>query len=87
MAGIVHYLFDLDHARRSCVENPIFHIVDVFAEEKYASNQRAVFRSVGHLPDAINRTPCVSVSTGEERGRRDQRLCRKVQIVAKGELL
>jgi predicted PhzF superfamily epimerase YddE/YHI9 len=53
------------------VENPIFHIVDVFAEEKYAGNQLAVFRGVGHLPDASDRMPCVPVSTGEERGRRD----------------
>ena len=33
------------------MENPIFYIVDVFAKEKYAGNQLAVFRSAGHLPD------------------------------------
>ena len=31
---------------------PTFHIVDVFAEEKYAGNQLAVFRNVETLPDA-----------------------------------
>ena len=31
--------------------NPTFYIVDVFAEGKYAGNQLAVVREVGHLPD------------------------------------
>ena len=34
------------------MENPTFYIVDVFAQEKYAGNQLAVFRGAGHLPDA-----------------------------------
>lgn len=34
------------------MENPTFYIIDVFAEEKYAGNQLAVFRGAGHLPDA-----------------------------------
>ena len=33
------------------MENPTFYIVDVFAEEKYAGNQLAVFQGAGHLPD------------------------------------
>ena len=33
------------------MEKPTFYIVDVFAEEKYAGNQLAVFRGAGHLPD------------------------------------
>jgi trans-2,3-dihydro-3-hydroxyanthranilate isomerase len=33
------------------VQNPTFHIVDVFGEEKYAGNQLAVVRGAGHLPD------------------------------------
>jgi predicted PhzF superfamily epimerase YddE/YHI9 len=41
------------------------HIADIFAEEKYAGNQLAVFRGAGHLPDASDRTPFVAVSTGE----------------------
>jgi len=34
------------------MEIPVFHIVDVFAEEKYAGNQLAVFRNVRGLGDA-----------------------------------
>jgi trans-2,3-dihydro-3-hydroxyanthranilate isomerase len=34
------------------MENPTFYIVDVFAQEKYAGNQLAVFRGARHLPDA-----------------------------------
>ena len=34
------------------MENPTFYIVDVFAEEKYAGNQLAVFRGAGNVPDA-----------------------------------
>ncbi len=34
------------------MEKPTFYIVDVFAEEKYAGNQLAVFRGAGHLPTA-----------------------------------
>lgn len=33
------------------MEKPIFYIVDVFAEEKFAGNQLAVFRRVKTLPD------------------------------------
>jgi trans-2,3-dihydro-3-hydroxyanthranilate isomerase len=33
------------------VPNPTFYIVNVFAEEKYAGNQLAVVRGVGHLSD------------------------------------
>ncbi len=33
------------------MRNPIFYIVDVFAERKYAGNQLAVVRGAGHLPD------------------------------------
>jgi len=32
------------------MENPTFYTVDVFAEEKYAGNQLAVFWDAGHLP-------------------------------------
>jgi trans-2,3-dihydro-3-hydroxyanthranilate isomerase len=34
------------------MENPIFYIVDLFAEKRYAGNQLAVFRGADHLPDA-----------------------------------
>ena len=33
------------------MEKPTFYIVDVFAEEKYAGNQLAVFQDAGYLPD------------------------------------
>ena len=33
------------------MENPIFYIVDLFAEKRYAGNQLAVFRGADHLPD------------------------------------
>jgi trans-2,3-dihydro-3-hydroxyanthranilate isomerase len=33
------------------MKNPMFYIVDVFAEEKYAGNQLAVFRNVSGLSD------------------------------------
>ena len=33
------------------MEKPTFYIVDVFAEEKYAGNQLAVFRGAGQLAD------------------------------------
>ena len=34
------------------MRNPIFYIMDVFAEEKYTGNQLTVFLGAGHLPDA-----------------------------------
>jgi len=34
------------------MENLTFYILDVFAEEKYAGNQLAVFRGAGNVPDA-----------------------------------
>ena len=33
------------------MEKPTFYTVDVFAEEKYAGKQLAVFRGAGHQPD------------------------------------
>lgn len=33
------------------MESPVFYIVDVFAEDKYAGNQLAVFRKTEHLSD------------------------------------
>ena len=35
------------------MQNPIFYILDVFAEKKYAGNQLAVFRNTGHPPKEI----------------------------------
>lgn len=35
------------------MRNPTCYVVDIFAEEKYAGNQLAVFRGAGYLPDAI----------------------------------
>lgn len=32
------------------MEDATFYAVDVFAEEKYAGNQLAVFREAGHIP-------------------------------------
>jgi trans-2,3-dihydro-3-hydroxyanthranilate isomerase len=35
------------------MQNPIYYILDVFAEKKYAGNQLAVFRNTGHPPKGI----------------------------------
>lgn len=56
--------------------NPTFYIADVFAEEKYAGNQLAVFRGAGHLPDATlqkiaaerNYSETTFMLSDEERG-------------------
>jgi predicted PhzF superfamily epimerase YddE/YHI9 len=88
MTGIVHYLFDLDHAWRRSVENPIFHIVDVFAEEKYAGNQLAVFRGWDICRTrAIGRPAFLYLRARKEGGEISVSVGRKVPIVAKGELL
>jgi trans-2,3-dihydro-3-hydroxyanthranilate isomerase len=58
------------------MENPTFYIVDVFAEEKYAGNQLAVFRGAGHLSDAtlqkvaaeMNYSERTFMLSDEERG-------------------
>jgi trans-2,3-dihydro-3-hydroxyanthranilate isomerase len=56
--------------------NPTFHIVDVFAETKYAGNQLAVVRGAGDLPDETMRkiaaefgfSETTFVVSDEERG-------------------
>ncbi len=58
------------------MENPTFYIVDVFAEERCAGNQLAVFRGAEHLPDAAlqriaaerNYSETTFMLSDEERG-------------------
>jgi len=54
------------------MEKPTFYIVDVFAEEKYAGNQLAVFRGAGHLPDTTLQKIAAEMNYSEKSFKKDK---------------